>query len=136
MSCTDFLVEYVTCKICKSPDTLLGKENRLYFMTCESCGSRKCCFLASTSNCQLWHLATTPLLLTSRSIGLGHQGGLSSTDRKENQGGVVVRMTLPYALVDALTGGRRDGQGDERFHAVTFDCSTVCIGMTMAKQIR
>ncbi|EIW72295.1 hypothetical protein TREMEDRAFT_26804 [Tremella mesenterica DSM 1558] len=35
-----YITEYVTCKICKSPDTLLGKENRLYFMTCESCGSR------------------------------------------------------------------------------------------------
>lgn len=33
------IVEYVTCKICKSSDTLLGKENRLYFITCESCGS-------------------------------------------------------------------------------------------------
>lgn len=32
-------VEYVTCKICKSPDTLLSKENRLDFVTCESCGS-------------------------------------------------------------------------------------------------
>ncbi|GFZ50260.1 eIF-2-beta [Saitozyma sp. JCM 24511] len=36
-----YITEYVTCKICKSPDTLLGKENRLYFMTCESCGSRR-----------------------------------------------------------------------------------------------
>ncbi|KAK8849423.1 hypothetical protein IAR55_004755 [Kwoniella newhampshirensis] len=36
-----YIVEYVTCKICKSPDTLLGKENRLYFMTCETCGSRR-----------------------------------------------------------------------------------------------
>ncbi|KIO24107.1 hypothetical protein M407DRAFT_244564 [Tulasnella calospora MUT 4182] len=36
-----YIVEYVTCKICKSPDTLLSKENRLYFMTCESCGSRR-----------------------------------------------------------------------------------------------
>ncbi|WVQ75240.1 hypothetical protein IAR50_004852 [Cryptococcus sp. DSM 104548] len=36
-----YIVEYVTCKICKSPDTILGKENRLYFMTCESCGSRR-----------------------------------------------------------------------------------------------
>jgi hypothetical protein len=32
-------VEYVTCKICKSPDTLLSKENRLDFVTCEACGS-------------------------------------------------------------------------------------------------
>ena len=37
---TDPTVEYVTCKICKSSDTLLGKENRLFFVTCESCGSR------------------------------------------------------------------------------------------------
>ncbi|ORX38030.1 domain found in IF2B/IF5-domain-containing protein, partial [Kockovaella imperatae] len=36
-----YIVEYVTCKICKSADTLLGKENRLYFMTCETCGSRR-----------------------------------------------------------------------------------------------
>ncbi|KAG8891821.1 hypothetical protein FRC01_014499 [Tulasnella sp. 417] len=36
-----YIVEYVTCKICKSPDTLLSKENRLYFMTCQSCGSRR-----------------------------------------------------------------------------------------------
>ncbi|WWD20045.1 hypothetical protein CI109_104518 [Kwoniella shandongensis] len=36
-----YIVEYVTCKICKSSDTLLGKENRLYFITCETCGSRR-----------------------------------------------------------------------------------------------
>lgn len=36
-----YLVEYVTCKTCKSPDTLLTKENRIFFMSCESCGSRR-----------------------------------------------------------------------------------------------
>ena len=35
------VVEYVTCKTCKSPDTLLTKENRIFFMSCESCGSRR-----------------------------------------------------------------------------------------------
>ena len=35
------LVEYVTCKTCKSPDTLLTKENRIFFMACETCGSRR-----------------------------------------------------------------------------------------------
>ena len=36
------LVEYVTCKTCRSPDTELNKgENRLYFVTCNSCGSRR-----------------------------------------------------------------------------------------------
>jgi translation initiation factor 2 subunit 2 len=35
-------VEYVTCKTCKSPDTELSKgENRLYFITCNNCGSRR-----------------------------------------------------------------------------------------------
>lgn len=29
-------VEYVTCKTCKSPDTLLEKDNRIYFVTCQS----------------------------------------------------------------------------------------------------
>jgi len=36
-----YIVEYVTCKTCKSPDTILTKETRIYFMTCESCGSRR-----------------------------------------------------------------------------------------------
>ncbi|EJD41580.1 hypothetical protein AURDEDRAFT_115452 [Auricularia subglabra TFB-10046 SS5] len=36
-----YIVEYVTCKTCKSPDTILTKENRIYFMSCESCGSRR-----------------------------------------------------------------------------------------------
>jgi translation initiation factor 2 subunit 2 len=35
------VVEYVTCKTCKSLDTLLTKENRIFFMSCESCGSRR-----------------------------------------------------------------------------------------------
>ncbi|KAJ3375046.1 hypothetical protein GGF31_005768 [Allomyces arbusculus] len=36
-----YIVEYVTCKTCKSPDTILRKENRLHFMQCESCGSTR-----------------------------------------------------------------------------------------------
>ncbi|CDO77748.1 hypothetical protein BN946_scf184993.g11 [Trametes cinnabarina] len=36
-----YIVEYVTCKTCKSPDTILSKENRIFFMSCESCGSRR-----------------------------------------------------------------------------------------------
>ncbi|KAK3828394.1 MAG: domain found in IF2B/IF5-domain-containing protein [Benniella sp.] len=36
-----YIVEYVTCKTCKSPDTLLTKENRLFFLGCESCGSTR-----------------------------------------------------------------------------------------------
>lgn len=37
-----YILEYVTCKTCRSPDTELNKgENRLYFITCNSCGSRR-----------------------------------------------------------------------------------------------
>ncbi|KAL1919700.1 uncharacterized protein VTP21DRAFT_1631 [Calcarisporiella thermophila] len=36
-----YIVEYVTCKTCKSPDTILTKENRIFFMQCEACGSTR-----------------------------------------------------------------------------------------------
>lgn len=36
-----YIVEYVTCKTCKSVNTSLTKENRLYFLICNSCGSRR-----------------------------------------------------------------------------------------------
>ncbi|RKP05072.1 domain found in IF2B/IF5-domain-containing protein, partial [Thamnocephalis sphaerospora] len=36
-----YIREYVTCKLCKSPDTTISKENRLFFMHCESCGSTR-----------------------------------------------------------------------------------------------
>ncbi|KAI5922691.1 domain found in IF2B/IF5-domain-containing protein [Camillea tinctor] len=37
-----YIIEYVTCRTCKSPTTELSKgENRLYFITCNSCGSRR-----------------------------------------------------------------------------------------------
>lgn len=37
-----YILEYVTCRTCKSPDTDLRKgENRLFFVTCNSCGSRR-----------------------------------------------------------------------------------------------
>ncbi|GAA6040053.1 hypothetical protein JCM8097_004757 [Rhodosporidiobolus ruineniae] len=32
---------YVTCSTCKSPDTSLSKKERLFFMTCASCGSTR-----------------------------------------------------------------------------------------------
>ena len=36
-----YILEYVTCRTCRSPDTKLHKENRLFFMTCEACGSSR-----------------------------------------------------------------------------------------------
>jgi len=34
-------VEYVTCKVCKSPETILEKDNRIFFLHCEACGAVK-----------------------------------------------------------------------------------------------
>ncbi|EPS36164.1 hypothetical protein H072_10260 [Dactylellina haptotyla CBS 200.50] len=36
-----YIVEYLTCGTCKSPNTTLNKENRLFFVSCNICGSRK-----------------------------------------------------------------------------------------------
>jgi translation initiation factor 2 subunit 2 len=36
-----YIMEYVSCKTCKSGDTLFVKENRLFFVQCESCGSSR-----------------------------------------------------------------------------------------------
>jgi len=35
-----YIKEYVTCHTCKSADTLLQKDTRLFFLQCETCGSR------------------------------------------------------------------------------------------------
>eukprot|EP00271_Cylindrocystis_brebissonii_P014774 TRINITY_DN362_c1_g1_i1.p2 TRINITY_DN362_c1_g1~~TRINITY_DN362_c1_g1_i1.p2 ORF type:complete len:330 (-),score=106.24 TRINITY_DN362_c1_g1_i1:396-1385(-) len=36
-----YVNEYVMCSGCKSPDTILSKENRLFFLRCEQCGSSR-----------------------------------------------------------------------------------------------
>ncbi len=36
-----YVVEYVSCSSCKSPNTALQKSNRLYFMQCNNCGARR-----------------------------------------------------------------------------------------------
>jgi len=38
---TDYIKEYVSCKECLSCDTILVKENRILFMHCNKCLSRK-----------------------------------------------------------------------------------------------
>lgn len=40
-----YIKEYVTCHTCHSPNTILQKDTRLFFLQCESCGSR--CSVAS-----------------------------------------------------------------------------------------
>lgn len=35
-----YIREYVTCHTCRSSETILHKETRLFFLQCESCGSR------------------------------------------------------------------------------------------------
>ncbi|KAJ1976044.1 translation initiation factor eIF-2 beta subunit [Dimargaris verticillata] len=36
-----YISEYVSCKTCKSYETILIKENRLFFLQCEACGSTR-----------------------------------------------------------------------------------------------
>jgi len=36
-----YITEYVACRTCKSPETILKKENRLYFLCCQSCGATR-----------------------------------------------------------------------------------------------
>eukprot|EP00009_Paramoeba_aestuarina_P001009 CAMPEP_0201513240 /NCGR_PEP_ID=MMETSP0161_2-20130828/5336_1 /ASSEMBLY_ACC=CAM_ASM_000251 /TAXON_ID=180227 /ORGANISM="Neoparamoeba aestuarina, Strain SoJaBio B1-5/56/2" /LENGTH=275 /DNA_ID=CAMNT_0047909375 /DNA_START=56 /DNA_END=883 /DNA_ORIENTATION=+ len=36
-----YVAEYVVCKTCRSPDTILKKENRMYFLECRACGSTR-----------------------------------------------------------------------------------------------
>ncbi|NP_001154174.1 Eukaryotic translation initiation factor 2 subunit 2 [Oncorhynchus mykiss] len=40
-----YIKEYVTCHTCRSPDTILQKDTRLYFLQCGTCHSR--CSVAS-----------------------------------------------------------------------------------------
>jgi len=49
-----YIVEYVTCKTCKSPETLLTKDNRIFFVTCETCGLKR-----SVSSIKVGYQATT-----------------------------------------------------------------------------
>lgn len=34
-----YIKEYVTCHTCRSPDTQMAKEDRLFFLKCENCGA-------------------------------------------------------------------------------------------------
>jgi len=36
-----YVAEYVSCRTCKSANTILKKENRIYFIQCKSCGSTR-----------------------------------------------------------------------------------------------
>jgi translation initiation factor 2 subunit 2 len=38
-----YIMEYVTCHMCRNPDTSLTRDavTRLYFLQCEACGSRR-----------------------------------------------------------------------------------------------
>ena len=36
-----YILEYVSCKTCRSAETNMTKDNRLFFVVCESCGSSR-----------------------------------------------------------------------------------------------
>ena len=35
------IAEYITCRNCLGEDTILKKENRLYFIQCQTCGATR-----------------------------------------------------------------------------------------------
>jgi len=35
-----YVRDFVTCPVCKRPDTKIVKEKRLYFLVCEACGAK------------------------------------------------------------------------------------------------
>ena len=37
---SDYMKEYLYCKVCGEPDTKLIKEDRITFMVCEACGAK------------------------------------------------------------------------------------------------
>jgi hypothetical protein len=49
-----YIKEYVTCHTCRSPDTILQKDTRLFFLQCETCGSR-CSVASIKSGFQVTH---------------------------------------------------------------------------------
>jgi len=50
-----YIKEYVTCHTCRSPDTILQKDTRLFFLQCETCGSR-CSVASIKSGFQVTHM--------------------------------------------------------------------------------
>lgn len=78
-------VEYVTCKTCKSPDTLLAKENRLYFVTCQSCV--RLAFLAGL-------IAHAKAQLRLSPFGLGDSSRFQGSDRKATGSGGAPALLL------------------------------------------
>lgn len=96
-----YIVEYVTCKTCKSPDTLLAKENRIFFMNCQACGSRvrpkstlsTCVFCLARLGLTVRHSCFR--ILTA--FGAAHPNRIQGADRKEK--GPEDRLdTLAFAM--------------------------------------
>ncbi|TNY22220.1 domain found in IF2B/IF5-domain-containing protein [Rhodotorula diobovata] len=66
-----YIVEYVTCKTCKSPDTTMTKDNRLFFMTCSSCGSTRSVQAIKTGFTATTRGASPPLSLAFAPVLVG-----------------------------------------------------------------
>lgn len=64
-----YIHEYVNCKTCKNPDNLLAKEIRVWFITCESCGSKRPVSAIKTG----FQAQTTIFLYWRRMLILGNE---------------------------------------------------------------
>ena len=81
-----YITEYVTCRLCKSPDTDLIKDpaSRLFFVQCHACGARR-----SVSTIKTGYLAT------QRGERRCRPRGFSTPS---SQGGVPCQRLSPLAL--------------------------------------
>lgn len=62
-----YIKEYVTCHTCRSPDTILRKDTRLFFLQCETCGSR-CSVASIKSGFQVRVITALNLLIFTKII--------------------------------------------------------------------
>lgn len=89
------------CKTCKSPDILLNKENRLYFTTCESSGSRESNHVQIPPSREA-SADTGSVLFTGRSVAVIKTGFQARSDEESNPRLTRIRHALCRKRVSPL----------------------------------
>ncbi|KAJ8966572.1 hypothetical protein NQ314_003467 [Rhamnusium bicolor] len=78
-----YIKEYVTCHTCRSPDTILQKDTRLFFLQCETCGSR-CSVASIKSGFQIDGYTSSERTIPSYQLQLLHFGYFQFENQIEN----------------------------------------------------
>lgn len=83
-----FSEEYVTCHTCKSPDTMLQKEERLFFLQCETCGSR----------CSVQSIKSGFQAVTGRRAALRAQWGMTDVHYRTIQFKRIIALSCTFCI--------------------------------------